>query len=121
MSLPWEHQETIRLLKGAPGTMYQESDEVNRAIFRDWIRSLLQTQEVTITFLKADGAEREMLCTLNHDKIQWNPTSTATLSENAKERKKNNEVLSVWDVNKREWRSFRFDRLKKIHVDLNFE
>lgn len=120
MSLPWEQQETIRLLKGAPGTMYQESDEVNRAIFRDWIRSLLQTQEVTITFLKADGAEREMLCTLNYEKIQWTP-STKYVSESAKERKKSDEVLSVWDVNKREWRSFRFDRLKKIHVDLNFE
>mgnify|MGYP001301562393 CR=1 FL=1 len=120
MSMPWDQQETIRILKGAPGTMYQESDEVNRAIFRDWIRSLLQTQEVTITFLKADGAEREMLCTLNHDKIQWTP-STKPVTEGAKERKKSDESLSVWDVNKKEWRSFRFDRLKKIHVDLNFE
>ena len=26
----WEQQEVVRLLKGAPGTQYQEADETNR-------------------------------------------------------------------------------------------
>ena len=49
--LSWEQQEVFRLLKAQPGTMYQESDETGRHIFRDWMRSLLDVSEVTVTFL----------------------------------------------------------------------
>ena len=37
----WEKQEVVRLLKGAPGTQYQEADDANKAIIRDWIKSCL--------------------------------------------------------------------------------
>ena len=46
----WEKQEVVRLLKGAPGTQYQQADDANKAIMRDWIRSLLQKGAVTVTF-----------------------------------------------------------------------
>ena len=65
----WEKQEVVRLLKGAPGTQYQEADDVNKAIIRDWIKSLLQKSTIKVTFVKADGTDREMLCTLNWDFI----------------------------------------------------
>jgi hypothetical protein len=68
--LSWEQQEVFRLLKSQPGTMYQESDETGRHIFRDWMRGLLDVSEVTVTFVKADGTLRDMRCTLDRDKIR---------------------------------------------------
>jgi hypothetical protein len=38
----WSKQEIVRLLKGAPGTLYQEANDEQKAIIRDWVRCLLQ-------------------------------------------------------------------------------
>ena len=123
----WEKQEVVRLLKGAPGTQYQQADDANKAIIRDWIKSLLQKSEITVTFVKADGTDREMLCTLNWEKI---PPDAVKLSSPVdgivKESKKsptdpNLNSIRVFDVEKQEWRSFRFDRIKKITAELNFQ
>ena len=128
--LPWEQQEVFRLLKAQPGTAYQESDETGRHIFRDWMRSLLDVSEVTVTFVKADGTDREMLCTLNWDHIPTDkaPKETPTtpidgiVKESKKPRKEPDpHSLRVFDLEKQEWRSFRFDRLKKITAELKFE
>ena len=125
----WEKQEVVRLLKGAPGTQYQEADDVNKAIIRDWIKSLLKLSEITVTFVKADGTDREMLCTLNWDFIPSDkaPKETPTtpvdgiVKESKKLRKEPDpHSLRVFDLEKQEWRSFRFDRLKKITAELNF-
>ena len=52
----WEKQEVVRLLKGAPGTMYQEADDVNKTIMRDWIKSLLNKQEISRLSTTLDDA-----------------------------------------------------------------
>jgi hypothetical protein len=126
----WEKQEVVRLLKGAPGTHYQEADDVNKAIIRDWIKSLLQKSEITVTFVKADGTDREMLCTLDSSRIPAMPDVTILsnstknvdgLVESKKPRKQPDpHSLRVFDLEKQEWRSFRFDRLKKVTAELNF-
>jgi hypothetical protein len=121
----WEKQEVVRLLKGAPGTQYQEADDVNKAIIRDWIKSLLQKSSITVTFVKADGTDREMLCTLNWDRIPTvaiNPTPVDGIVKESKKPRKEPDPhsLRVFDLEKQEWRSFRFDRLKKITAELNF-
>jgi hypothetical protein len=122
----WEKQEVVRLLKGAPGTQYQEADDVNKAIIRDWIKSLLQKSTITVTFVKADGTDREMLCTLNWDHIPTDkapkPIPVDGIVKESKQRKEPDpHSLRVFDVEKKEWRSFRFDRLKKITAELKFE
>jgi hypothetical protein len=120
----WEKQEVVRLLKGAPGTQYQQADDANKAIMRDWIRSLLQKGAVTVTFTKADGTDREMRCTLNPEQL---PLVTVTgpvdgIVKESKQRKQPDEhSLRVFDLEKVEWRSFRFDRLKKVTAELSFE
>lgn len=131
----WEKQETVRLLKGQPGTQYQQADDANKAIIRDWVRSLLQQQSVTVIFTKADGTDREMLCTLNHDLIPPAPIKTVSVTSgstnnldglmesvpNKKPRKEPDpHSIRVFDLDKMEWRSFRFDRLKKVIAELNF-
>ena len=129
----WEKQEVLRLLKGAPGTQYQEADEVNKTIMRDWVRSLLQQQAVTVNFVKADGTERSMKCTLNHDLIpppQPKPVVLAsadklTESKLPKEPKEPKQpdpaVVKVYDLDAAGWRSFRMDRLKKISAEIVFD
>jgi hypothetical protein len=125
----WQKQEVVRLLKGAPGTAYQEADDTNRAIMRDWVRSLLQKQPITVTFVKADGTDREMRCTLNPEElpavVQTGPVDGIVLESTKKPRKDPKEpdpaVIKVYDLEAKSWRSFRMDRLKKITAELNFQ
>ena len=127
----WEKQEVVRLLKGAPGTMYQEADDTNKTIMRDWVRSLLNKQEITVRFTKADGTDRDMKCTLNYDLIPLSPPKSNTsrvdglVTESAKPKKEPKEpdpaVIKVYDLEAQAWRSFRMDRLKKITAELSFE
>lgn len=123
----WEKMETVRLLKGQPGTQYQEADDANKAVIRDWVRSLLQKQAITVTFVKADGSVRDMRCTLNWDLIPTNKQPGAitdihgAIAESKPSKKAPDpHTLRVFDVDLLEWRSFRFERLQKITAELNF-
>lgn len=129
----WEKGEVFRLLKGSPGTQYQEATDTERKIIRDWIRLLLQKTAARIDFIKSDGTVRQMRCTLDHDQIPVSivkpvpatkssaSTTIAESIESVKPRKQpSDETLRVYDLDKQEWRSFRFDRLQNITVDVNF-
>lgn len=121
--ITWQQEEVIRLLKQQPGTYYQEADEDEKTRMRDWVRSLLNTQAVTVEFVKADGSVREMQCTLNGNLIPA-PVVTAPVVESTepkKERKQPDpEVVKVFDLQAGAWRSFRMDRLKKISAEIAF-
>ena len=129
-TLDWEKAEVFRLLKNAPGTQYQEADEAGQAEIRAWVKGLLITSEITVDFVKADGTERSMRCTLDSNRIPPVPagtifkSSTANpdgLTESRKPRKQPDpHSVRVFDTEKGEWRSFRFDRLKKITAELDF-
>lgn len=123
--MDWTKQEMVRLLKGAPGTQYQEADDTNKAIMRDWVRSLLQQGTVTVTFIKADGTEREMKCTLSWEHIpaqkQPQDVTEEKLKESKQRKQPDEHSLRVFDLEKSEWRSFRFDRLQKVTAELNFK
>jgi hypothetical protein len=120
----WEKSEIVRLLQGAPGTHYQEADDANKAIMRDWVRSLLQKGTITVTFVKADGAVRDMNCTLDWEQIpadkQPQDVPVEKLLETKKRKEPNEHSLRVFDLEKQEWRSFRFDRLQKITAEIGF-
>lgn len=125
----WEKDEVVRLLKGAPGTQYQEGDDQVKEQIRSWVRGLLTNSEINVTFTKADGTDRDMLCTLDHSRIPVKPvvptTSTAPVDGIVRESKKPRKEpdphsIRVFDMEKQEWRSFRFDRLKKVTATLDF-
>lgn len=121
----WDQQEIVRLLKSAPGTQYQEADEANKTIMRDWIKGLLRVSTITVQFTKADGTVRDMKCTLNPEQLPDVVTTgpvDGIVSESAKPKKApDHESLRVFDTDKKEWRSFRFDRLLKITAELTFD
>ena len=121
----WNQQEVVRLLKGAPGTQYQEADDVNKTIMRDWVKSLLNQQEITVSFTKADGTDRDMRCTLNWDLIPaqhvTGPVDGIVKESKAPKKAPDPAVIKVYDLEAQAWRSFRMDRLKKITAELSFE
>ena len=138
--LSWEQQEVFRLLKSQPGTMYQEADETGRKYFRDWVRSFLEVSETTLTFVKADGTVRDMRCTLDRDRIPPQPPRADKPAKEepvdglrqhgflGKDREiealmepEENHTQKVFDLDAGAWRSFRYDRLKKVTATMNFE
>ena len=72
---------------------------------RDILIKNLQKRTMRITFTKVNGDERVMDCTLQENLV---PATKYT------NRKQNEEVLPVFDINKGEWRSFRLDSITNI-------
>ena len=122
----WEQSETVRLLASKPGTQYQESDETNQAIMRDWVRRLLQTTEVEVEFVKSDGTLRVMRCTLNPEQFPVVPTNVPTgpvdgiVTESRPCKQPDVHSIRVFDLDQQAWRSFRFDRLRRVSASLKF-
>ena len=79
---------------------------------REWIRGVLRMHETTITFTKKDGTERKMLCTLLEDKI---PSEKAPKGAG---KAQSDDAIAVFDLEKQDWRSFRFDSVKGIKFTL---
>jgi len=104
---------TWNAISGQPATYYITASEDERAAFRDWVRGVLQERECTVDFDKANGEFRSMKCTLSEDL-----GAKYTVTESTTPRKPNPDVCVVWDTGQQAWRSFRWDRVKRIQFDL---
>ena len=72
----------------------------------------LKNGVVTVVFEKKDGTERTMRCTLSDNYV---PQVLTEYDEAPKvERKRNDNVQSVWDIDSNGWRSFRVDSVKQF-------
>lgn len=76
------------------------------------LTKLIHEDVVTVEFTKVNGEYRKMEATLNADML---PDVVRKVEEKAETRKKNEDVLSVWDINAEGWRSFRFDKLQTVN------
>jgi hypothetical protein len=70
----------------------------------DFLTTLLRENVVNVVFVKNDGTERVMNCTLKPDLLPERTEFTST-------RKSNPDVMSVWDLDNAGWRSFRLDSI----------
>jgi hypothetical protein len=82
-------------------------------IFQSWLRGLLHSNIVNVTFTKVDGTERTMKCTLNPEFLPAVPVTEAK-----KERKVSPTSIAVFEVDLKEWRSFRVADVKRIAFSL---
>ena len=86
---------------------------INTPEGREWLRTLLSEQDLTISFIKKDGTARDMVCTLASDKI---PAEQAPKNSG---KAKSDESIAVFDVEKQEWRSFRWDSVTQISFEVS--
>lgn len=85
-------------------------------IFKRWLKSHIAYGPTTVVFTKKDGTERVMLCTTNPELV---PAVEVTESaEPKKEKKKNDEVMPVYDLEAKAWKSFRWDSIKEVRFEL---
>jgi hypothetical protein len=85
-------------------------------VFRGWLKGLLTVQPVTITFTKKDSTERVMNCTLRGDMLP-----AVEIKEDKAPRKKNDSILSVYDLEAQAWRSFTVGAVKRVEFALDDE
>jgi hypothetical protein len=97
--------ETVATLKGIP----TKTD----------LKNLLEQNVLVVDFTKLNGDKRVMTCTLRDD-IKPRATKTDTLSQKAV-REVSDAVVSVWDVNAKGWRSFRYDRINAVDLVEEYE
>jgi len=81
--------------------------------FETWLRGMLSTDTVTVTFTKKDGTERVMNCTTNPDVVP-----KVEIKEGATPRKVSETTMRVFDTDIKEWRSFTTKSIKQINVTL---
>ena len=82
---------------------------------KQWITEALREFVMEITLIKKDGTERVMRCTLNQSLL---PFTEETEKAETKEKKVNDEVLAVYDIEAEGWRAFRWDSLTQIKLVL---
>lgn len=72
--------------------------------------NLLRENKISVSFTKVDGTPRDMLCTLDESilpKIE-NKTDDS--------RQRNQDLISVWDLEANGWRSFRISSVNSFSV-----
>ena len=84
------------------------TNKVNEQYVKDQLRT--NVNGVRVVFTKKDGTDRSMLCTLAEGKI---PADKQPKTEPATGTTTGSAVR-VFDVEKQEWRSFRWDAVKTV-------
>lgn len=77
---------------------------------REEVVAGLKSGFAMVAFDKANGEQRVMRCTLDPQFLPEMAESTGA----KKAKPVNDEVVSVWDMDKSAWRAFRLDSIQKI-------
>jgi hypothetical protein len=83
------------------------TDQNDRSWQNEFLKSELFKNIVNVDFIKKDGTQRKLRCTLRPDLL---PAQT-DLEEAVQKKTPNPDVLAVWDLENGGWRSFRYDSI----------
>lgn len=89
--------------------------------FKTWLKGLLHDEHaknLCVVFTKKDGSERELFCTLAESRIPAEKQPKTQASDSEIVGQANDSAVRVFDTEKQEWRSFRWDSLKEVRFDL---
>lgn len=78
---------------------------------RKWFEELLTDQVVTVSFVKKDGTDRNMRCTLMPE---WLPVKDLPEADETTQRSKSETSVAVFDLDIKGWRAFSIDSVKSI-------
>ena len=86
---------------------------------KNWLLNNLRMSQMNITFEKVDGSIRQMLCTLNPELLPKVESVVLAEGEEPKEvkpRKESTTAFRVFDLEKSEFRSIRWDSMTQINL-----
>lgn len=87
-------------------------DEIVKTKLKESLQS--GHDEVRVTFTKKDGTVREMRCTTNLGLV---PAEKWPVKKEGKADSSSSETTcTVWDLDKEDWRAFRYDSVTKIEM-----
>jgi hypothetical protein len=89
--------------------------------FRQWLKGVLHddiTKNLCVVFTKKDGTSREMFCTLAESRIPTDKQPKSQASDSTTAGQGNDSEIRVFDTEKQEWRSFRWDSVKEVRFEL---
>ena len=89
-----------------------EQTQASASWQNEYLKEQLHNGVVTVRFIKKDGTERVLRCTLQPDLL---PQQTNL--EEAVSKTPNVNVIAVWDLDNEGWRSFRFDSVIGFSVE----
>ncbi len=76
--------------------------------WRDSLKATLKQGEATVEFTKLNGQHRVLRCTLQEGVVPpYSEKGTQTKAPNG-------ETLAVWDLDKGEWRAFRYNSITSV-------
>jgi hypothetical protein len=107
-----ENQMATQIKKNEYFSYYASATNEERKEFKNWLKGVMQTEIVNLTFRKTDGTLRNMKCTLLPKFLP-----EVVVSDKPK-RKVSEDTLAVFDLEKNEWRSFRYDSVTEIKFTL---
>jgi hypothetical protein len=85
--------------------------------FNLWLRDMLKVGPLTVTFTKRDGTERVMRCTLCPEMLP--PVVVTEDAEPKKQRTVNEDVMAVYDLEAKGWRSFTLMSVTRVSLTFN--
>lgn len=77
---------------------------------KEQLLASLKLNTLEVSFEKADGSNRKMICTLDESIVPDSPDKENKLLN------LNESQIRVWDIEANAWRSFRYDSIKHILV-----
>jgi len=91
-------------------------NEKDLKLFKKWLKGCLAFGPVTVTFTKKDGSERIMECTTSPSLVPPDPEINPMIPK--REKKSNDEICPVYDLESKAWRSFRWDSIKQVRLEI---
>jgi hypothetical protein len=80
--------------------------------FEVWLKGMLAVNEqIFVSFIKKDGSERLLRCTLN-------PKHLPKVEIKEAKRKQPTNTIAVFDLDKKGWRSFTIKSVKKVEFTI---
>lgn len=93
--------------------LWETFTDKDKDVFKKWLGDHLRYGEVTVIFKKKDGEKRTMRCSLNTELVPQVEKKTERTKE------VNEDVCPVYDLDNQGWRSFRYDAIYEVRIEIN--